>query len=114
MHDHKVPFQLGQVVMTPGAEGLLKKHKTDPIIYLTLHQNGDFGTNGHFHKTNLGEEEAKYGSFATDDDAKLNKFGVLNQERVHSCYELGNLRERLWIITDPGHEVTTLLLPDEY
>lgn len=108
----RILFQLGQVVITPGAEELLEKYGKDPLVYVERHHQGDFGLHGNFYGTKLSEEEAREGPLVTSEDAKLNKYGVMHRDRILSAYEVGG--ERLWVITDAGHQVTTLLLPEEY
>ena len=48
------------------------------------------------------------------EDARSNRRAVAEGSRILSAYELGNRRERLWIITEADRRVTTLLLPVEY
>jgi hypothetical protein len=48
-----------------------------------------------------------------DEDWKLNNDSVKDGSRLMSSYLLKD-NTKIWIITDAGHEVTTILLPDEY
>jgi hypothetical protein len=45
-------------------------------------------------------------------DVEQNNLYVKRRKGVMSCYTVNGVT--LWIITDPGHAVTTVLLPDEY
>lgn len=47
------------------------------------------------------------------EDAKVNEGGVLDEGMILSAYQSAK-GVRFWVITDPGHEVTTVLLPDDY
>lgn len=88
-------FSLGQVVATTGALDLLDRSGVNASVLLTRHQRGDWG--------NLCEE-----------DIQSNNEALKNHTRSMSSYELGADKERMWIITEYDHSVTTLLLPAEY
>jgi len=88
-------FRLGQIVGTPGSLALLEQTRTDVVDLLMRHVKGDWGV-------------------VCAADARLNDQAVIDGTRVISAYELGNRREKLWIITDADRQATTLLLPDEY
>lgn len=47
-----------------------------------------------------------------EEDVEQNNRYVKRRKGVMSSYTVDGVT--LWIITDPGHEVTTVLLPDEY
>ena len=86
-------FSLGAVVATPGALDLLDRVGINATVYLDRHQCGDFGT-------------------ISPQDVQENRFAVNRRLRIFSAYDIG--KERLWLITEAGRTVTTLLLPSEY
>lgn len=88
-------FELGQVVVTPGAVDLLDRSGTNLNRLLHRHQFGDWGD-------------------ICVSDMHVNSMAVHNGERVLSTYELGPRKERIWIITEWDRSVTTALLPEEY
>jgi len=88
-------FVLGHVVATPGALDLLDSTGTNASALLRRHQAGDWGT-------------------VCAEDARSIRRAVAEGSRILSAYELGNRRERLWIITEADRRVTTLVLPVEY
>ncbi|MWA35408.1 hypothetical protein [Burkholderia pseudomallei] len=88
-------FSLGRTVATPGALDLLDRTGTNAAELLRRHQFGDWGA-------------------VCLADARSNDLAVTNGMRLLSAYELGDRRERVWIITEADRRVTTLLLPDEY
>lgn len=88
-------FPLGRTVATPGALDLLDRTGTNAAELLRRHQCGDWGV-------------------LCLADARSNDLAVTNGMRLLSAYELGDRRERVWIITEADRRVTTLLLPDEY
>lgn len=79
--------------MTRGAQAVFLKGD-DPRPYLARHFNGDWG--------DVPEEDAK------QNDQMKNEDGM-----ILSAY-MTVPGDKIWIITDPGHEVTTILLPEEY
>jgi len=87
-------FELGQIVATPGALAAIKKAGQQPGEFLTRHINRDWG--------DLDEE-----------DRKENEYSLERGFRLLSAYKT-NAGDRLWIITEAGRSVTTLLLPEEY
>lgn len=80
--------------ITVGAKAAFEQSGEQPAKYLDRHFAGDFGD-------------------VDPSDAALNRESIANGTRVLSEYKL-NTGTRIWIITDEGHEVTTLLLPEEY
>lgn len=87
-------FELGRVVVTPAAMNALLAVSSTGSEYLIRHQSGDWG--------DIGEEDAESNSLSTFDCGM-----------ILSAYTLSD-GTKLWVITDPGHEVTTLLLPSDY
>ena len=47
------------------------------------------------------------------DDAKVNERGVVEQGMILSAYQ-SDKDAKFWVITDPCHEITTVLLPEDY
>lgn len=86
-------FPLGDVVATPGALALMKRHGANARDFLSRHQKGDWGD-------------------VEQEDTTMNDNAVNNGERTFSAYALGN--ERIWIITERDRSVTTILLPEDY
>lgn len=91
-------FELGKVVMTPGALDLLRAKGLQPLDFLLMHEFGEWG-----------EVDAE--------DRAANDAAVKNGARIFSAYRLG--ADRLWIITeacgDDGQRASTCLLcPEEY
>ena len=85
-------FNLGQTVITANAQAVLTQE--DVNMALTRHSRCDWGD-------------------VCADDAKVNERGVLEQGMILSSY-LSAKGVKFWVITDPGHEVTTVLLPEDY
>ena len=89
----------GQIVATPGALDLLRRHGLTPWPFITRHVEGDWG-----------DLDAQ--------DAALNRAAVNDGSRILSAYVVGDAR--LWVITDATHDgngnraSTCLLLPEEY
>lgn len=86
-------FNLGLIVMTQGAAALIHDNNIDVAGLINRHANCDWGD-------------------VCEDDKKTNDYNCLRNGMVLSCY--GEKDKRLWVITDAGHAVTTLLLPEEY
>jgi hypothetical protein len=47
-----------------------------------------------------------------EDEIRINNESLQDKDQIMSVYRNGS--ETIWIITDPGHEVTTVLFPSEY
>ena len=94
-HRREPLFPLGLVVATPGALDLLDRTGTNAYSLLRRHSRGDWGV-------------------VCAADARSNDLAVTHGTRLLSAYELGDRRERLWIITEANRRATTLLLPFEY
>lgn len=86
-------FLLGDVVATPSALTLMKRHRADARDFLSRHQQGDWGV-------------------VDQEDAARNDYAAANGERTFSVYAFG--KDRIWIITERDRSVTTILLPEEY
>jgi len=87
-------FELGQVVMTPGAEEVMREAQHVPPEFLLRHKHGDWGE--------LPEE-----------DLRENEWPLQHGARLFSAYKT-RTDEKLWVITEWDRSVTTLLLPEEY
>ena len=92
-------FPTGQIVTTPGALELLRRHGLTPWPFITRHVKGDWGD-------------------LCAEDAALNRAAVTDGSRILSAYVVEGTR--LWVITDAAHDdegnrqSTCLLLPEEY
>ena len=83
---------LGQIVITSNAHAALA---TDEVTAaLRRHRSGDWG-------------------MVCPEDWKSNDRARREQGMVLSAYESAN-GTKFFVITDPGHEITTLLLPEDY
>ena len=93
-------FQLGKIVITPGALAALSSSEQLPDPFLKRHIMGDWGD-------------------TCQDDAQLNNQAIANegniekQMRVMSVYKTSR-NQTIWTITEWDRSVTTLLLPSEY
>lgn len=86
-------FPLGDVVATPGALALMKRHGANAQDLLSRHRQGDWGD-------------------VTQEDAAINDHAADSGERILSSYALGI--DRIWIITERDRSSTTILLPEDY
>jgi len=87
-------FSSRNIMATPGAANALEEAQQSADEFLYRHFNGDWGE-------------------VSEEDASTNKQGVTTRGMIMSAYTTRTGR-KIWVITDPGHEVTTLLLPEEY
>lgn len=88
----KQKFELGQVVITPGAHDDLDLK--DVASSLVRHAGGDFG--------DMSEEDKAYNEEALETGG-----------RIMSAYRDRN-GVKFWIITEYDRSATTILLPEEY
>lgn len=93
-------FQLGRILITPGAIDALAKSQENPKIFLERHQSGDWGDD-------LCSEDK-----ALNDQAIANEGNPELQQRVLSAYKTG--LQKIWIITEWDRSSSCILLPDEY
>lgn len=84
---------LGRVLATPAALRLLQQAGDNPFGYLARHAAGDWGDLCAF-------------------DRRQNEVALRDGYRVFSSYETS--AGRIWVITEAGRSVTTILLPEEY
>jgi hypothetical protein len=92
-------FQLGQTLITPGAQEALAETGESPLTFFARHVRGDWG-------------------IVDAEDAALNDEALKDGSRLLSAYRLKN-GTKIWVITeaedDNGkREATTILLPEEY
>lgn len=89
-------FELGQLLITPGAQDELDRNDVTPIELLRRHVGGDWGE-------------------MPEEDKKLNDAAVVSgEERLMSSYKLPKTGDKVWVITEWDRSVTTILLPSEY
>ena len=87
-------FQLGQIVATPNALRALDEVGDDPSTYIFRHASGDWGA-------------------LDEHDRAVNDRAIQQGQRLLSAYDLSD-GTRIWIITEAGRHVTTILLPSDY
>jgi hypothetical protein len=90
----KVLFDLGRIVITPGAAMSLRIAQHHCVQFLARHVTGDWG--------DLPEE-----------DIEENKYSLDKGFRIFSAYDL-DTGGKIYVITEWDRSVTTLLLPEEY
>lgn len=86
------------VAITAGVNDRMKNDfRFDQFVYdcIYLHFSGNFGQ-------------------ISADSVETNNYGIDHKESVFSNYVDIDHDYRIWIITDPGHQMTTVLFPDEY
>ncbi len=88
-------FELGKITMTPSAISIIASFKVAIGDLLDRHQRGDYGD-------------------VSEKDWRENTLALLPEsvERVMSVYNVGT--EKLWVITDPDRNVTTLLTEEDF
>jgi len=87
-------FDLGQMVMTPGADLAMRTARQVPLEFLLRHKYGDWGE-------------------LPPEDVRENEWSLQNGARLFSAYRT-RTDEKLWVITEWDRSVTTLLLSEEY
>ena len=85
-------FELGQVLITPGANEALNHPDVAKGLY--RHSTGDFGE-------------------VCEEDKALNEEAIETGDRILSAY-IDRSGEKFWIITEWDRSATTILLPSEY
>ena len=91
---NKVLFELGQTVMTIGAQEALEESNQLPNEFLAKHQSGNWGD-------------------VCEDDKRENELSLLEGFRILSSYKTSK-DVKLWVITEADRSATTLLLPEDY
>lgn len=84
-------FNLGDVYITQGVKNSISTNSIQSL--LARHVSGNFGD-------------------ACPDSHSMNIEAIKTKERIFSVYHVGGLK--VYVITDDGHSVTTVLLPTEY
>ncbi len=88
----KMRFELGVVIVTPGALEVLASE--EPLVLLRRHASGDWG-----------EVDAH--------DRRANDHALKDGTRLLSAYTLAT-GAKVWIITEADRSSTCILLPSEY
>jgi hypothetical protein len=88
-------FELGRLLITPGALALLERLGLSSARLIDRHVSGDEG-------------EKPFEDHVEDDEDH-----VVAGLRVFSCYKL-NGANWVWVITEADRSATTILLPEEY
>jgi len=86
-------FQLGQILITPGARGTLAQSGQTSGQFLARHCACDWGE-------------------VPDETRDRNGQALAKGERLHSIYRTSNGTE-LWAVTEADRSITMLLLPAE-
>lgn len=87
-------FELGQTLITPGAQEALQEAGQAPHEFLLRHEAGDWGE-------------------LCEDDRKENELSLQHGFRLLSAYYTSK-GQKIWIITEWDRSTTTILLPEEY
>lgn len=82
-----------EIVITRGASQLISG-PDEARTYLDRHFSGDWGE-------------------ISEGDAEQNDAMIKEEGMILSSYNIPG-GQRIWVITDPGHRITTILLPEEY
>lgn len=92
----KMRFRPGRILATAAADRAMRESNIDPVSLIALHCLGEWGD-------------------LDKHDVKVNEQALRDKGRVMSVY-FKNLFDipTLWVITDGGHEVTTIMLPEDY
>jgi hypothetical protein len=86
-------FPFGQVVTTPGADGVIAECENAVPEFLAKHGQLEQG-------------------LLSDDDQKANVAALKSGARIFSSFKIHG--EKVWIITEADRSATTFLLPEEY
>jgi len=92
-------FELGRVVVTPGALEAIAEAGDDLATFLDRHGAGDSG--------DLDPEDK------AENDLIIGLYSLPRLLRLFSAYKLSDGR-KIWVITEADRSATTLLLPEEY
>ncbi len=87
-------FELGQIVMTPGAAEAFVNNGQQPLEFIKRHVMGDWGE-------------------VDNEDKAANDWAVISGRRILSAYTLKD-GTKFWIISEASRDYTTLLLPEDY
>lgn len=94
METPKAKFNLGKILITPGALEALRHADDQGFKYLFRHACGDWGD-------------------VWAGDREENDLSMTEGFRLLSVYKLPD-QTKIWIITEADRSATTILLPDEY
>ena len=87
-------FPPGRLLATPGVLDAVEAAEDDPLVHVSRHARGDWGTVG-------------------DLDKKLKDRALIEGTRLLSAYLLSD-GTNVWIITEADRAATTVLLTEEY
>jgi len=87
-------FEPGIVQGTPKAVEAMERAAQDPVELLGRYLSGDWGE-------------------AHEDDVRENQVAMKTRDRIMGVYPLWT-GVTIVIITDPGHEITTIMRPEEF
>jgi hypothetical protein len=91
---HRIKFQLGRLVATPGALEALEESSQSALDFVQRHQAGDWGQ-------------------CDKEDAEANDVALTSGGRIFSVYK--TLKGvKLWVITEADRSSTCVLLPSDY
>lgn len=95
----KSDFELGEVVVTAAVDRAMKEDKSfRDFVYKSL---------GRYAKRDWGEMD--------EEDKEANDDAVLSgEDRIFASYKRPGNEEKIWIITEWDHSVTTILFPEDY
>ncbi|MDF9839065.1 MULTISPECIES: hypothetical protein [unclassified Paenibacillus] len=85
-------FELGEIVVTPGATELITQFGV--LFVLNCHVSGNYGN-------------------VSEMDWKLNQWAISHGERIVSTYS-GIWEKAVFVVTERDRSVTTVLLGEEY
>lgn len=87
-------FDLGTLLITPGANQALEDSGESPVHFLSRHAAGDWGDLDYH-------------------DKHANQFALQRGERLLSAYHTAK-GVKLWVITEADRSATTILLTEDY
>lgn len=105
-------FAPGQIVGTPNVILAFERNNVKPDEFIKRHLVGDWGKAGNYYDITLTKKEHKEGADATDDDGKLNKWGVEHNGTIRSFYTLPD-QTKFYIETVGDRSYTVICLPSE-
>lgn len=85
-------FELGKIVVTPGAMEMVGDFGV--VYVINLHSHGNYGN-------------------VSEMDERLNQWAIANGERIVSTYS-GIWEKSVFVVTERDRSVTTVLLAEEY
>lgn len=93
-HHTGLRFKPGLVFATPAARAVLRAASVSALALLLRHLRGDWGE-------------------LCEADRVQNELALTTGARVLSSYTLPE-GEKIWLISEAHHTITTILLPDDY